>query len=44
MTADRAELAVLFEHPESQKPLFQALELSKTAQAALLRGLGVPVN
>jgi len=26
MAAERAELAVLFEHPEWQKPLFAALE------------------
>src|SRR4029077_13955542 len=26
MAAERAELAVLFEHPEWQKPLFEALE------------------
>jgi len=35
MAADRAELAVLFEHPEWQKPLFQALERRNLRYAAL---------
>ena len=35
MAAERAELAVLFEHPEWQKPLFQALERRNVRYAAL---------
>jgi len=35
MTAERAELAVLFEHPEWQKPLFQALERRGMRYAAV---------
>jgi hypothetical protein len=35
MAAERAELAVLFEHPEWQKPLFQALEGRNVRYAAL---------
>jgi glutathione synthase/RimK-type ligase-like ATP-grasp enzyme len=35
MTAERAELAVLFEHPEWQKPLFQALERRGVRYAAV---------
>jgi len=34
MTAEHAELAVLFEHPEWQKPLFQALERRGVGYAA----------
>ena len=35
MAAERAELAVLFEHPEWHKPLFQALERRNVRYAAL---------
>ncbi|HEY1286886.1 MAG TPA: hypothetical protein VGF58_01070 [Burkholderiales bacterium] len=35
MTAERAELAVLFEHPEWQKPLFQALARRGVRYAAV---------
>jgi len=35
MTAEHAELAVLFEHPEWQKPLFQALERRGLRYAAV---------
>ena len=35
MAAERAELAVLFEHPEWQKPLFQALERRGVRYAAI---------
>jgi glutathione synthase/RimK-type ligase-like ATP-grasp enzyme len=35
MAAERAELAVLFEHPEWQKPLFQALERRGVRYAAV---------
>jgi len=35
MTAEHAELAVLFEHPEWQKPLFQALERRGVGYAAV---------
>ena len=35
MAAEPAELAVLFEHPEWQKPLFQALERRNVRYAAL---------
>jgi glutathione synthase/RimK-type ligase-like ATP-grasp enzyme len=35
MAAERAQLAVLFEHPEWQKPLFQALERRNVRYAAL---------
>ncbi|HJY79020.1 MAG TPA: hypothetical protein VKE95_20425 [Burkholderiales bacterium] len=35
MTAERAEFAVLFEHPEWQKPLFQALERRRVRYAAV---------
>src|SRR5262249_36758279 len=35
MTAERAEFAVLFEHPEWQKPLFQALERRGVRYAAV---------
>jgi glutathione synthase/RimK-type ligase-like ATP-grasp enzyme len=35
MAAERAELAVLFEHPEWQKPLFQALERRNVRYAAV---------
>ena len=35
MAAERAELAVLFEHPEWQRPLFQALERRNVRYAAL---------
>ena len=35
MAAERAELAVLFEHPEWQKPLFHALERRGVRYAAV---------
>jgi uncharacterized protein YecE (DUF72 family) len=35
MAAERAELAVLFEHPEWQKPLFEALERRNVRYAAV---------